>query len=682
MFKMPTRIAAFLFAAVCVGPLLGVVRTVHVLDRQDVLGGKPFGAAGPYEKIIAKARFAVDPSKGPNRIITDIDRAPRNEKGLVEFEADIYVLKPRDPALGNGTALFEVSNRGNKGIVGMFNNTAGSLDPSAEKDFGDGFLMERGYTVVWVGWQFDVADKPELMRLYAPVATEGGNTITGLVRSEYITDAKTYQFSLGDRNTHLPYAVADPDDPANQLTVRDRCDSERRPIPRSAWKFGRKDGEKFRGDMGWVYMEAGFEPGKIYEMVYRAKDPVVVGLGPAAVRDFISFLKYNAPNTPTAALGDQGRFIKRAIAFGTSQSGRFLRTFLFYGFNQDEENRKVFDGVWSHVAGGGRGSFNHRFAQPSRDGHPHMNCSYPTDIFPFTDLPETDAETGLAGGILSRAMEAKVTPKVFYTNSSYEYWGRSAGLIHASLDGKQDAPLAPDTRAYLLTGTQHGPGSFPPRQGAGRNLANGNDYRWILRSLLVRMNDWIANGKEPPAAAIPRVDRDQLVTVGAVNWPKIPGSALPERPQRAWRADYGPDFRSKGVVTQEPPKLGNAFTTLVPQVDRDGNETSGILAPMIQAPLATFTGWNLRKPEQGAPDEIYSMVGSTFFFARTKAERAKTGDPRPSIEERYKNKQDYMVKYTSAAQSLVASGYLLESDLPKILELGASYWDAVMIARK
>jgi hypothetical protein len=660
----------------------GVVKSIHVIERSDVLQGKPFGKAGAYERIIAKVHFTADPKLPANRIITDIDLAPRNEQGLVEFAADMYVLKPRDPALGNGTALYEVSNRGRKGMIGMFNNGSSPLDPRRANEFGDEHLLDSGYTLVWLGWQVDVPDEPDLLRLYAPAATEAGKPITGVVRSEFIADGPRHGFSAGDR-TMLAYPAADMNDASAQLTVRDACSGERRAIPRDAWKFGRMEGSQFVPDATRVYVMAGLEPGKIYELVYKAKNPPLVGLGPAAVRDFISYLKYGAPTASINVLGDQRRFIKRAIGFGTSQSGRFLRTFLYYGFNADEQGKKVFDGVWSHVAGGGRGSFNHRFAQPSRDGHPHMNCMYPTDIFPFTDLVETDPETGWSGGILQAAMAANVAPKVFYTNSSYEYWGRAAGLIHSTIDGKADAPLAPDTRAYFFAGTQHGPGSFPPQKNANtKHLPNGNDYRWIMRALLAGMNDWVTNGKEPPASAIPAVGKDQLVAPGAVQFPKIPGASLPAHPQRAYRTDFGPYFRTKGIVTQEPPRMaGPPYAVLVPQVDRDGNETAGIRMPMIQVPLATYTGWNLRSAAIGAPTQIFSMVGSTIYLPKTKAEREKTKDPRLSIEERYPNKEEYLRRYEAAARSLVKSGYLLEGDVEKILQGGSAQWDAAM-ARK
>ncbi|MEZ5403393.1 MAG: alpha/beta hydrolase domain-containing protein [Bryobacteraceae bacterium] len=651
----------FLALAVC-GALQAAVQDVQLNERFDLAGGKAFGKTGPYETLTGKVYFAVDPKAAANAMIADIELAPRNEAGLVEFAADFYVIKPRDPASGNGTILYEVSNRGNKGLLSMFDRGAsGSLDPRTAAALGDSFLLEQGYTLVWLGWQWDVpTDRAEKLRLFAPVV----KGISGKVRSEILVDSRTTEHSLADRN-HIAYRVTEPATAA--MTVRDRCDSERRPVSKDAWKF--------TGDGTGVIMPAGFEPGLIYEVVYTTTDPVVMGLGPAAVRDFISYLKYGSPAAGRAALGDQRRFLKRAVGFGTSQSGRFLRTFLYYGFNADEAGKQVFDGVWAHVAGAGRGSFNHRFAQPSRDGHPHMNCLYPTDIFPFTDETETDDVTGWSGSILAKAREKNVVPKIFYTNGSYEYWGRAAALIHSSLDGRKDVSLAADTRAYFIAGTQHGAGSFPPNQRTTANPSNVNDYRWHMRALLVAMNAWVSEGKAPPASQIPLAGRDQLVTVGAINWPKIPGSHLPERPQRSWRADYGPEFMTKGIVTEDPPKLGKPFAAVVPQVDRDGNETSGIRAPMLQVPLATLTGWNLRTKEVGAENEIYSMVGSTFRFPRTKAERTRTKDPRPSIEERYKGKDDYLSKYRAAAEKLADDGYLLRSDLEDVVKVGGAYWD-------
>jgi len=638
---------------------------IEVKERSDVLGAnmgakmdaKAVGAAGSYERIIGRAWFAVDPKLARNRIIVDIDKAPRNADGQVEFSSDFYILKPKDPRAGNGSILFEVSNRGGKGMLGIFNRAAGSTDPRTGRELGDGFLFEQGYTLVWLGWQFDVPDQPNLLRFYAPVA----KGLKGLVRAEITVDRTETSHSVADRN-HRPYPVLNPDDPALSLTVRDRVEGPRQTVPRAQWHIE----EATR-----VVMNPGFEPGRIYELVYTAQDSPVAGAGMAAMRDMISFLKYGGAND--AILGDQNRYLKRAVAFGVSQSGRFLRTYLYDGFNQDERNRKVFDGVMAHVAGAGRGSFNVRFAQPSRDGHPFLNTLYPTDIFPFTDLDETDG--GLTDGLLTHALKPEDWPKVFYSNSSYEYYGRDASLIHTSIDGKKDAALPASTRVYFFAGGQHGPAAFPPPQNHTQNMSHPNPYTWSLRALLMAMNTWVKDGSQPPPSLYPKVAADQAVQLGAVQFPKIPGVSFPTRTTRAWHADYGPQFRNAGVITQEPPKLGAPFPLLFPQVDKDGNDVGGIRLPELQAPLATYTGWNLRAADIGAPDELFSMQGSWIPFARTKADRTKTGDPRLSMEERYTGREDYLVKFEAAAKSLVGAGYLLASDVPQLVERGAAEWD-------
>jgi hypothetical protein len=636
---------ASIFTLILACGCFGAVTNIQIIERTEVLGGAPFGSTGAYERILGKAFFAVDPKLTPNRIIADIDLAPRNSDGKVEFSADLYILRPRDSAKGNGTALVEISNRGGKGLLGMFDLASGSTDPNTPADFGDNFLLEQGFTLVWIGWEFDVPPSARLLHLYAPVATNNGQPIYGLVRSEWEGDKLVTTIPLGDRN-QIGYPVADANDPENRILVRDTVSGERRLIARDKWKFA---------DATHVTMDSGFEPGKIYEVIYKAKDPVLVGLGPAAVRDMASYLKYGGVET---ALGDPAKSVKRTLAFGVSQSGRFLRTFLYDGFNEDEKNRRAFDGVWAHVAGAGRGSFNARFAQPSRDGHPFLNVAYPVDLPPFTDND----------GLLARATQAKVAPKIFYSNGSYEYWGRAASLIHTTPDGKQDAPPAKDTRIYFFAGAQHGAGSVPPRQVEAQNPADTNDYRTSMRALLVAMQAWLKDNAEPPASQVPLIAKDQLVTIGAFAFPKIPELAIPKRKREAYRLDF----------SVEPPKAGPPFPTLLPQVNLDGNETSGIRMPEIQVPLASYTGWNLRSKNIGAPEELYSMVGSWIPFPVNQTARENRKDPRLSIEERYKNKRDYLERVTAAAQKLVGEGFLLDRDIPRLRDLAAKEWDYVL----
>ena len=615
------------------------------VTRVEILERGPLPAYPGYERIVGKIHFAVDPKLAANHLIVDVGLAPRDAQGLVEFTSDLYMLRPSDPAKGNGTALFEVSNRGGRGMLNMF-DLGGKPDPKTAGDLGDPLLFEQGFTLVWVGWEWDVPRRPGMLALDAPRVPG----ITGLVRAEIIRNERTKRASLGDR-AQTPYAVADPatatmtwqDDPTGPVTE----------VPRSQWRITE--------DGGSVEFDPGFEPGRIYEVVYKAKDPVVEGLGSAGIRDYISYLK-------------QTGAVKRAIGFGTSQSGRFLRTFVYEGFNADEKGAQVFDGLWPHVAGAGRGSFNIRFGQASRDGHARLNRFYPTDIFPFTELPETDG--GITDSLLARARAQHVVPKIFYTNGSYEYWGRGASLIHTTLDGKRDYPPGPDSRMYYLAGTQHGPGANPVRHDT-ENPANPQDYRFALRALLLAMNAWITNGASPPDSRMPLIARNELAPEADLHFPRIPGVHLPKEPYIVYRLNFGPDFRAKGIITIEPPKIGKPFPILLPQVDRDGNEIAGVRLPELSVPLATYSGWNRRDPRIGAPDVTYDMVGSFVPFPRTRADREKSGDPRLAIAERYASREDYLRKIRAAAEELVQARFMLQADVQRVTDRAAARWDSL-----
>lgn len=661
---MTLRIALALL--LLAAPVHAEVVRFEVTSRADVAAGKAFGAIGPYEKVTGKIYFAVDPRNSVNQIIADIDKAPKSASGKVEFSSDFYLIKPKDASRGNGTVLYEVSNRGGKGMLGFFNFASGSMDPDSAAHFGDGFLLEQGFTLMWIGWQFDVPQREGLMRVYAPMAREAdGRPIHGVVRSDFVVTQPAQEASLADRN-HIPYAVATRDDPKAVLTVRDSVEGARRTIARDRWQFTE--------DGGSIRMASGFEPKKIYEVVYTAQNPAVVGVGPAAVRDTISRLKYGAANE----LGLPQGTIKRGLAFGISQSGRFLRTFLFYGFNEDESHRKVFDGVMPHVAGAGRGSFNHRFAQPSRDAHPFINFFYPTDIFPFSDVEQTDPETGVTDGLLTHATRPAFRPEIFYTNTSYEYWGRSASLVHTTVDGRADVRLPPNVHVYLLSAGQHGVASFPPARTIGQQLNNPLDYRWAMRSLLVAMNRKITDGTAPPPSAYPRIADGTLVTPDKLNFPKIPAVNVATTPHKAYHANYGPDFIGKGIVTQEPPRIGTAFPILVPQVDGDGNEIAGIRMPELAVPVATYTGWNLFNERAGPTNVVSSMQGSFVPFAPTVAERERANDPRRSVAERYQSRDRYLEAIAKVTRDLVEKGYLLSADIKRIVEQAGTRWDYVM----
>ncbi len=622
-----------------------------------------------YERIAGRIYFAIDPRVPNNRLIHDADLAPRNEQGKVEYSSDFYILKPRDAAKSNGTLLFEVSNRGGKGMVMHFDLAVASRTPGTLKgDLGDGYLLEQGYTLAWVGWQVDTPKDPGILHLFAPVAKNAdGSAITGKVRSDFVVDAPSSYMSLADMG-HQPYAAADVHESAAVLTVRDHIEDTRRVIPRAQWNFAHDENGKPVADTGMVWLSTGFVPGKIYEVIYTAQNPPVIGLGPAAVRDFVSFLKYGGVNTP---LGDQ--HLQRSLGYGISQSARFLRDFLYEGFNADEQGRPVFDGVWAHVGGAGRGNFNYRFAQASRDARPFLNFFYPVDIFPFTDSPEKDPVSGTRAGLLDRAKQEHAVPKIFYSNGSYEYWGRAAALIHTAPDAHSDFTPAPNTRIFFIAGAQHTPGRIPPARTNTADLSNPQDYRFALRALLADMQAWLKDGVAPPASQYPQLARHELAPVDQVHFPAIEHVHVPLTSHKAYHVNYGSEFESKGIL-HEPPDVGPAFPLLVPQVDADGIDLGGIRLPEVAVPLGTYTGWNFRTPQMGAAEEMVAFTGSYFPFAHTKAERVAKGDPRLSIEERYSSEQDYLSKIRSAATKLVSNRLMLERDIPRVEARAIQEW--------
>ncbi|MGB7028647.1 MAG: alpha/beta hydrolase domain-containing protein [Candidatus Acidiferrum sp.] len=652
------------------------VTRVEIISRSDIQDGHAFGLAGAYEKIVGRVYFAVDPANIHNGQIVDLDKAPRNAQGEVEFSADLYLLKPKDMDKGNGSVLFEVSNRGGKGILHIVNGVTSS-DPKAE--FGDGFLMRQGYTIAWVGWEADLAEQGDHLRLFAPVAHDpDGKTIRGLVRSDFtpaqkLEDMPLGHFQLGPTGGKS-YPVDDPASSKNILTLRDTPDGLRRIIPRSQWNFSHTVDSHLAADPRYIHLDGGFLPGKIYEVVYETKDPVVVGLGLASVRDFLSYLKYDLQAAAP---------VHRVYAVGISQSGRFLRHFLYQDFNADEQGRQVLDGVIAHVAGAGRGSFNHRFAQPSRDAQPLSSIFFPTDLFPYTDLPETDPETGETAGLLDAVYKSHTAPKIFFTNTSYEYWGRSASLIHTSADGLTDAKLGENVRVYMLAGLQHFSAPFPPKKSNpnspdsnAQQRYNPNPVQWYWRALITDMDEWVKDDMLPPPSTHPKIAEATLVPLAKWNFPKIPGVNKPHEVSLAYHLDFGPQWK-EGIVTFEPPKVGKPFPVLIPQVDADGNDEGGVSLPELQVPLATYTGWNLRDPSIGASDLRLSFYGSFIPFAKTAAEREQSGDPRLSVAERYSSREEYLGRFTEAALKLIHERFLLPEDLPAVLKRGEQEWAEV-----
>jgi hypothetical protein len=639
-----------------------VVR-LRIERRELILNGRAFGAAGPYEKLVGTVDFGLDPSLPRNGEIVDLTLAPRDARGEVEASADFYMLKPVDPRRGNGRLFYEVGNRGGKAMLSTFQKANGSPDPATEAEFGDGALMCQGFTLLWMGWQWDVPERPGTMRMEMPIATENGKRITGLVRGNFILNQRDQTASVADR-AHKTYPVLDPGSAENVMTVRDDPTAKGQVIPRSRWHFV---------DTGVVALDGGFEPGRIYDVVYRTSDPRVVGIGLSGTRDLVSFMKYDtSAENPTPGL-------RYAIGWGVSQSGRFLRHFLYQGFNEDEQGRKVFDGVFDQVGGAGRGSFNHRFGQASRDALQFFNILFPVDLFPFTDGPETDPESGAIDSLLARAERTGTAPKIFHLLTNSEYFNRAGSLVHTDPTGTQDADLPANTRVYMIASAPHGPGPFPPLSNngggmVGRAVLNPLNYAPALRALFRALDRWVVDDAAPPPSAYPRIADGTLTPPAKAGWPAVPGYQLPQQPLRAFHLNFGPDW-SKGIVSVEPPEIGKPFVVSVPAVDADGNVRSGIRLPDIAVPLATQAGWNYRDASIGAPDRLAGEIGSYIPFARTKADRDRSGDPRLSIEERYRNRDEYVGKFAAAALDLVDRRYLLSDDVADLLKHAAEHYN-------
>src|SRR5579859_380628 len=569
-----------LLLSLAIAPVFARVTRVEISSRTIVLDGKSFGDAGPYERITGRVFFSVSVANPHNLAIVDLANAVNLQNGEVEFSADFVAVRPRDPAKGNGTMLLENPNRGFPRFLSLVDGGEENL----AHDAGDAWLLRNGYTVVSLGWQWDASGEGAL-HLYAPVAKDHGKTITGLLRGDVMLSSDAPEISLGHLiQGHIggsEYPVSDPNSTRNVLTVRDTPTAPRTTIPRSEWQFASTTDGKLVSDNRSIHLNGGFKAGKIYEYVYVVADPVVAGLAFAAFRDFASYSKYD-PQTITP--------VSRVIAEGISQNGRFLRHFLYQGFNAGEDGSMAIDGFLAHVAGAGRGSFNHRFAQPSRDAQPTSSLFFPTDMFPFTDSPETDALTGEKGGLLDRAIAEKVVPKIFFSNTSYEYWGRSCSLIHTSADGKLDVPIDANVRIYFFTGLQHYSVAFPPQRGTGvgasQNLQTPLPVRFFWRAMVFNMNLWVRNVANPPPNAYPMLLDKALVPIGKLAFPKIPDAHVPADNNLAYRLNFGPDWQ-KGIISNQPPDVGKPFPVLVPQVDSDGNELAGIHLPEIAVPLAT-----------------------------------------------------------------------------------------------
>ena len=649
--------------------------------RRPLADGRSFGDVGPYEELKGRLRFAVDPTHAANARITDVERAPRNRDGRVEFAADVAILLPVDPTRGNGRLIVDVVNRGNTVSVPNFNHASRPVfgpdtDPHPPVDVGDGFLMRRGYTVLSCGWQCDVPELPGLLRLYAPEARGAdGRPLRGRVYVNLQAPEAVPHFLLSDRG-HLAYPAADLEEPNAALLVRDQLDGPPQAIARSRWRFGREADGRVIADPRYVWLKGGFEKGRLYQVAYTVVGAPVLGLGLAAVRDAASWLRHE-PSSPAAGA------VRRAYAYGRSQTGRFLRTLVYWDLNLDEQGREAFDGIIANVAGGMRGEFNQRFGQNSKD-RPQMMAH----VFPSTDVATTDPVTATTDA-LHRRLDARGSPlKVFYTNTSAEYHRGDASLVHTDPDGLRDVAHGPHTRVYHFAGTEHGLGVWPPTDTTviaadpsgwrerSQSLRGTIDYGRLLRACLVHLDAWVTAGVEPPPSRHPRVDDGTAVPPEALakTFDRIPGACFPRHHARPRRLDFGADPELR-VMGQIPPREGPRFGSLVSAVDDDGNEVAGIAVPEVRVPLASHTGWTLRHPDTGGAEQLLVFAGGTLPLPATRRAREASGDPRASIEERYASREIYLDRVRDAARELVAARYLLPEDVELSVARASRLWD-------
>ena len=644
--------------------------------REPFADGRCFEDTGPYERLVGRAHFAVDPESPAYSEVVDLDKAPRNSEGLVEYTADLCILKPIGP--GNRRLFFGYGNRGNKRELQFFNDAPASNAPRTLRDAGNGFLMRRGYTVVWAAWEGDLLPGDGRMLLEVPVARDGDAPLTGLVRTEFIADRpgiSTYPLS-GWASTRS-YPTVSLDTRRAKLTRRRYPGDAREPVASGAWTFARSEGGVGLDMQGaetalvesdtHIHVFDGFEPGWIYELVYTARDPRPYGVGHAVVRDLVSFLRYDDRDRCGAANPLAGS-IDKAYAWGRSQTGRCIRDFVHRGCNADARGRRVFDGVLPHVSGGGLMWMNHRFARvvnpAGQQYEDHENCA---DRFPFAYGASVDHLTGRKDAILKRP---ETDPLVLHTQSATEYWQRHGSLVHTDTEGRDLEP--PDSaRIYLWSSSQHfaDPNAARPARGKCQHYANIVQTSMLLRAMLDALDAWATHGTEPPASRIPRRADGTLVAFEAwrARFPRIPGVMIPSEANSLPLYDFGPGFES-GLLTKEPPDVAHAggYAVLVPAVDADGNDLAGVRAPMVGAPLGTCTGWNLRARGFGH-GAMHEFTGSYIPFPDTDSEAAMTGDPRASVLARYGDAEGYEAAVEAAARRLVDERLMLEEDVARVV---------------
>jgi Alpha/beta hydrolase domain len=625
---------------------LGITK-LTIIQRRVVFGGKSFGNVGQYELLTGVAYGELDPKAAGNIGIVNLNNAPVNAGGHVEYSVDIAILKPVDMAKGNGILLYDVVNRGNKAAFVQLNSSRATFSAT---DVGTGFLMNHGYTVIWSGWQTDLASfegerpiNPDLLRANFPVATNDGKPIIGLSREEFTDVPADPKFT-----EKLTYpAAATFDRSGASLTVRERETDSRKPLPLSSWRY--EDANRIE-----ITAEPGFDRGAIYEFIYPATNPVVNGIGFAATRDFVSFLRYSDQDSggQPNPLSQKGASVKATLGIGISQSGRYIKDFLYQGFNADVAGRPVFDGIMPIISGSRRTFTNYQFAQPGRFSREHEDHLYPGDQFPFSYGANTDAITGKTDSLLMNCGKSHTCPRIIHVDSDTEVWQGRSSLVTTDTTGHFLA-IPENVRAYMLSGLPHVAAPGPGVRGECEQYQNPLQYSPYLRALLVAMSRWVTDGVAPPPSTYPNLKDHTLLPIDKAKsqYPSIPGAPFSAVINQLHVTD--PDSM--------PPSLGPNYALLIPLFDSDGNPKGGIEPVDVAVPTATYAGRNFRA-ESFAKGELCGLSGEYIPFAATRQERVASGDSRPSLEERYMSQQDYSEKRRRAVNALVQQRFLLPED--------------------
>jgi hypothetical protein len=634
------------------------VTRIEILSQEPAFGGLSFGTVGPYTKIFARAHGELDPSNPRNALITDINLAPRNSAGNVAYSVDLHIVKPVNAAQGNRRMFYEVVNRGNKDLDAF--NGAGSNNPAAAADAGTGLLMRLGYSMVWSGWEDEGLVAPGGNRVLArlPIARHpDGSSVVEHTMNEVIFDNAT------GMNLNLPYAAATLDKTQARMLVHNHTSFvggplvDRVEVPASVWSYN--SDRQVRINRGDPFLSP-YDQGAAYEFVYPAKDPQVLGIGLAATRDVVSFLRRD-----TSGANPLRGNIDYALAYGQSQSGRYLKGFVYWGMNEDEDGRIVFEGILPKISGAHAIELNERFGDTNATGRSYQRHLSAKQEFPFTYEVRSDPISGLTDGIFKRCQTTATCPKVAHMDSGNEAYLKPTALVTTDGQGR-DIVLPANVRIYYVGSTQHGPANVASPTGTCQQLSNPNQHSPILRALWVGLDAWATKGTQPPASKYARVSDGTLVASlpqSVQGFPVIPGVRY-----TGW---YNPVDLLDQSTLPPTPVPGKSYKVLVPKTDTDGNEIAGIRTVTTQVPLGTYTGWALRRAPF-AENEDCALTGQFIPFRATLAERKTAGDPRPSIEERYPNHGAYVSKVARAANDLVRQRYLLSEDALRSIEAAAA----------